>query len=144
MISKSAGQLNALSEAAIGAAIEVHRVLGPGFPETCYETALCAELIQRGIPHQNQVDLSILYKNIRVGTLRLDLLIDQQLVLELKAIDCLIKLHEVQLLCYLKATGLSLGLLINFNTQTLARGIKRIVNHFPEPLRPSALSAPLR
>ena len=101
--------------------------LGPGFLESVYEEALCAELRLRGIPFVRQLVVPIRYKGQVVGEGRLDLLIDSLLVVELKAVEALAQIHAVQLLSYLKATGHTLGLLINFNVPILKHGIKRIV-----------------
>lgn len=123
---------NQLSGRVIGAAIEVHRVLGPGFLESAYELALCVELKERGIPFQSQVGVELGYKGHPVGQSRLDLLVAGQLVVELKAVERLTPLHEQQLLSYLKATGHQLGLLINFNVTSLRQGVRRVVNGLPE------------
>lgn len=112
----------------IGAAIEVHRVLGPGFLESTYEEALCDELSLRKIPFVRQVTTPVYYKNRCVGEVRLDLIVARALVLELKATEGLSPVHWAQLLSYLRATDLRLGLLINFNVSELRRGIKRIVH----------------
>jgi len=122
--------LNHLTEAVIGAAIEIHRALGPGLLESVYERAMGIELNERGIPFETQVQVPITYKGQSAGDLRLDLLVDQRLLVELKAIDALAALHQAQVLSYLRATNLTLGLLINFNVTQLVRGIKRIsLNH---------------
>jgi GxxExxY protein len=114
-----------LSHAVIGAAIEVHRELGPGFLESLYEEALCIELTERGIAFQRQYTISVGYKGHPIGEGRLDLLVDKRLIVELKAVESLLPIHSAQLLSYLKATGLGVGLLINFNVPVLAKGIKR-------------------
>ncbi|MBC8134979.1 MAG: GxxExxY protein [Fibrella sp.] len=119
--------LNRLSSVVIGAAIEVHKQLGPGFPESIYECALETELKLRGIVCSRQVPVHILYKGQAVGEGRLDLLIENSLIVELKAVDELSKLHEAQLISYLKATAHPLGLLINFKVTLLRDGVKRIV-----------------
>jgi GxxExxY protein len=117
-----------LTESVIGAAIEVHRHLGPGFLETVYQTALCAELDLRHIPFQKEVDIEISYKGCIVGAGRLDILVADRLVLELKAVEAFAQIHMAQLLSYLKATGLPLGLLINFNVTALKDGgIRRVI-----------------
>ena len=116
-----------MAYAAIGAAIEVHRVLGPGLIEGIYEDALCAELGIRKIPFERQVPVDVVYKERKLGELRLDVLVRQQLVLELKATDAIAPVHLAQLLSYLKATQLRLGLLINFNVPELRLGLKRVV-----------------
>ena len=122
--------LNHLTESVIGAAIEIHRALGPGLLESVYERAIGIELSERGIPFKTQVQVPIVYKGQSAGDLRLDLLVDRRLVVELKAIDALAALHQAQVLSYLRATNLTLGLLINFNVTQLVRGIKRLsLNH---------------
>ncbi|HEX3744416.1 MAG TPA: GxxExxY protein [Bryobacteraceae bacterium] len=123
-----------LTESIIGAAIEVHRVTGPGLMESVYEECLCYELSQRALRFQRQVELPVAYKGIRLNCgLRMDLLVEDIVVLELKTVDHILPVHEAQLLTYLKLTGKKVGLLINFNERTLAKGLKRMVNHFPEP-----------
>jgi GxxExxY protein len=113
----------------ISAAIEVHRILGPGLLESAYEECLCRELHRRGINFERQVDLPIDYKGYRIESgYRLDLVVDHRVVVELKAVRQLEKIHEAQLLTYLKLTGLNLGLLLNFNVVLLKDGIKRFVN----------------
>jgi GxxExxY protein len=118
----------ALAEAVIGAAIEVHRLLGPGMPETSYRNALAHELDLRKIPHQCEVPCPIVYKGKLVGKGRLDLLVDGVILVELKAVEALTPIHRAQVVTYLKVTKLKLGLLINFNVMVLKDGIKRIIN----------------
>jgi GxxExxY protein len=118
--------LNRLTEAVIGAAIEVHRELGPGLPESVYERALCVELDQRSIAYARQVVLSVFYKGTPIGDARMDVVVDEKLLLELKATEGHAPLHLAQVLTYLKASGLTLGLLINFNVRSLRQGIRRI------------------
>jgi GxxExxY protein len=120
-------ELNELSSAVIGAAIEVHRMLGPGFAESVYEEALCIELTERGIPFVRQPIIQVNYKGRVVGEGRLDLLVGSILVVELKAVDTLAPIHVSQTLSYLKATGHSVGLLINFNVPRLMQGVKRLI-----------------
>ena len=120
-------KLNDLSRRVIGAAIEVHRLLGPGFLESIYEEALCIELGLRGVPFVRQVPTGVAYKGRSVGEARLDLIVDRSLVLELKAVDTIAPIHVAQVMSYLKATRLQLGLLITFNVTVLRRGIRRIV-----------------
>jgi len=120
-------KLDALAHAVIGAALEVHRNLGPGFLESLYEEALCIELKLRGIPFVRQPGISVAYKGQKIGESKLDLLVGGMLVVELKAVDVLAPVHSAQVLSYLKATGHQLGLLINFNSMILARAIKRII-----------------
>lgn len=117
----------ALTDKVIGAAIEVHKILGPGYLEGVYEEALVHELQLRNIPLERQKVININYKDKPVGEGRLDLLIDKCLVVELKAVNELADIHVAQVLSYLKTTGLQLGLLINFNTKYLRDGIKRVI-----------------
>lgn len=116
-----------LAHAVIGAAIEVHRTLGPGFLESVYEEALCVELRLRSIPFAHQYPVAVDYKGHSVGEGRLDLLVGNELVVELKTVDSLAPIHEAQVISYLKTTGCHLGLLINFNSVLLKDGIKRVV-----------------
>ena len=111
----------------IGAAIEVHKALGPGFLESTYESALAVELQIQGILFSRQHPVALNYKGHAVGEGRLDLLVADCLVVELKAVDQLMPIHQAQIISYLKATGLTLGLLINFNVPVLRNGIKRVV-----------------
>ena len=114
--------------AVIAAAIEVHRLLGPGLLESIYQRALCHEMHLRGLPFQGQQPVPVAYKGVNLGDdLRLDLVVADQLIVELKAVDKLLPIHEAQLITYLKLTGLRVGLLINFNVRLLKEGIKRIV-----------------
>jgi GxxExxY protein len=117
----------------IGAAIDVHRSLGPGLLESVYEEALCVELTWLGIPFARQVSLHVNYRSHRVGEAKLDLLVDQRLIIELKAVDRIAPIHLAQLLSYLKITKLRLGLLINFNVTELRSGIKRCINGAQDP-----------
>ena len=122
-------EANRLSNQVIGAAIEVHRILGPGLLESAYEECLCRELLLRGIPFQRQVALPVEYKGVSLECgYRLDLLVGELVVIELKSVDKLEPIHEAQLLTYLRLSNLWLGLLINFNTVLLKNGIKRLVN----------------
>ena|SRR5687768_2002235 len=116
-----------LAHGVIGAAIEVHRVLGPGFIEAMYEEALCVELAIRSIPFARQHPIALKYKGYEVGESRLDLLVGSLLIVELKAVDSLLPIHQAQLMAYLKMTRLKLGLLINFNVRYLKDGLKRII-----------------
>ena len=114
-----------LSFDTVGAAMEVHRVLGPGFLEAVYEQALSHELTLRGIPFERQVSIRVPYKEIQAGDYRADFVIDGKIVLEIKAVSSLILAHEAQGHNYLAATGLRLAILFNFGTRSLE--IKRIV-----------------
>ena len=120
-------ELDTLAHRVIGAAMEVHRVLGPGFLESVYEDALCVELTLRGIPFERQAAVGVEYKGTKIGEARLDLLVARSLVVELKAVETLAPIHLAQTLSYLKATKLSLGLLLTFNVSELRRGIKRVI-----------------
>ncbi|BDA67667.1 hypothetical protein CAL7716_018330 [Calothrix sp. PCC 7716] len=117
-----------LAHNVIGAAIEVHRVLGPGFLEEVYHRALKREFIFRRIPHTHEYPVTINYKGYEVGEGRLDFLVGTSLVVELKAVQNITPIHEAQTISYLKMTKNSLALLINFNVILLKDGIKRIVN----------------
>lgn len=120
-------ELDGLARQVIGAAIEVHSTLGPGYLESVYEEALAVELECRGIEYGRQVPVSIDYKGRAVGEARLDLVVADRLVIELKAVGGLLPIHQAQVLSYLKATRRQLGLLINFNVSVLRDGVKRIV-----------------
>ncbi len=121
------GEVDRLARVVIGAAIEVHRCLGPGLLESMYEEALCIELAERHIPFAQQVEVAALYKGRLIGAGRLDLLIDECLIVELKAVDTLAPIHTAQALAYLRMTGQRLALLINFNVPILRDGTKRVV-----------------
>ena len=117
-----------LTEQVIGAAIEVHRVLGPGLLESVYELALCHELDLRGVEHQRQIELPVVYKGTPLDChFFMDLVIPDRLVVELKTVDKLHPIHEAQLLTYMKLSGIRLGLLLNFNVHLLKEGIKRMI-----------------
>lgn len=120
---------NDLSQKIIGAAIEVHKHLGPGLLESAYSRCLARELSLQGLSYINEVPLNLRYKgeNIDAGY-RLDFLIDDKVILELKSVDGLLPIHDAQLLSYLRLSNKKLGLLINFNVRLLKNGIKRIVN----------------
>ncbi|MHB1424817.1 MAG: GxxExxY protein [Gemmataceae bacterium] len=111
----------------IGAAIEVHRHLGPGYLESVYQAALEVELQLQGIPFERQKPVGVSYKGHPVGDGRLDFLVGGLLVVELKAVDELADVHKAQVISYLKATKLHLGLLINFNVTVLKSGVKRVI-----------------
>jgi GxxExxY protein len=120
--------INGLTDKIIGAAIEVHKALGPGLLESAYEECLAHELSFAGIPFERQVPLPITYRSIQLDCgYRLDFLVERTVVLELKALESLQPIHEAQLLTYLKLGGWPVGLLINFNVPVLKKGIKRMV-----------------
>jgi GxxExxY protein len=132
--------LDDLARRVIGAAIEVHRHLGAGYLESIYERALRRELTGRGIAFESQVVIPILYKDQSIGEAQLDLLVEGELVVELKAVERLLEIHRAQVISYLKATGAQLGLLINFNTPVLKDGIRRVIWHSePRSLAPLRL-----
>ena len=119
---------NQPSDVTIGAAIEVHRHLGPGLLESSYHACLCRELELRGIAYDSQVALPVQYKGIQLSKgYIIDLLIDNSLVVEIKAVDKLLPIHSAQLLTYMRLQGLSSGLLMNFNVYLLPQGIKRML-----------------
>ena len=117
-----------LTHQVIGAAIEVHRNLGPGVLESAFEACLCFELAERGLGVERQVGLSLIYKGVKLNLgYRPDLIIEGTLIVELKSVERLITQHEAQILTYLKLSGLRTGLLINIQSQPLIKGIKRFV-----------------
>ncbi len=119
-------ELNPISEAVIGAAIDVHRALGPGLLESAYSECLARELAIRRIPFEREVALPIEYKGIRLDAgYRMDFVVSGRIVLEVKAIEAIDGIHEAQLLTYLRLSGLRIGLLLNFNVELLRDGIVR-------------------
>ena len=120
-------ELDRLAQLVIGAAIEVHRQLGPSLLEGVYETALCIEFDLRKIPFRRQQGMGITYKGRPVGKGKLDLLVGERLIIELKAVERLAPIHSAQMISYLRMTNRKLGLLINFNVPLLREGIKRVV-----------------
>jgi GxxExxY protein len=119
-----------LSNRIIGAAIEVHKSLGPGLLESAYEDCLCHEFGLQGILHERQKQLSLAYKGVRLDcAYRMDIVVENLVVVELKCVDKREAIYEAQLLTYLRLSGLKLGLLINFNVPILRSGIKRLVNN---------------
>ena len=125
---ESSAELDRLAHEVIGAAIEVHRILGPGFLERSYQRALSIELKLKDIPHTTESPVQLEYKGELIGEGRIDLLVAGQLVIELKTVDTIAAIHEAQALAYLQATGDQLALIINFNTPILKEGIKRIIH----------------
>jgi GxxExxY protein len=133
-----ADQLNAITEQIIGAAMEVHRALGPGLLESA---CLVFELRQRGLRVDQQKPLPIVYKGVRLDCgYRLDLVVDDCVIVEIKAVEKLTSVHEAQLLSYLKLANCRVGLLLNFHCTMLKHGIRRLVNDFPSSAN-SAISA---
>jgi GxxExxY protein len=120
-------RIDGWAHAVIGAALEVHQLLGPGYLESVYEEALSVELELRGISYERQKTIAVDYKGRAVGEGRLDLLVGGCLVVELKAVEAIAPIHVAQVISYLKATELPLGLLINFNVPLLKNGIQRVI-----------------
>jgi len=122
-------ELNQLTEKIIGAAIEVHKALGPGLMESAYEECLCRELALRKIPFERQRPLPVAYKGTKLDCgYRLDMLVAGSVVVEIKALEKVLPIHEAQLLTYLRLGGWKIGLLVNFNVPVLKSGIKRMAN----------------
>ncbi len=122
-------EMNKITEGIIGAAIEVHKNLGPGLLESAYQAALAYELTERGFKIEQQKSLPLLYKNVKLEFgYRLDFLVNDKVVVEIKSMEGLAPIHEAQLLSYLRLSNCKVGLLINFNVKLLKQGIKRIVN----------------
>ena len=125
--------VNSVTETIIGAAIEVHRRLGPGLLESAYEVCLCRELQLRSIQYQRQLSLPVNYKGVALESgYRLDLLVENLVVVEIKAIEALQPVHEAQILTYMRLGGWCVGLLLNFDVPMLKQGIKRFVYHLLE------------
>jgi len=124
-------EFNRLSGEVIGAAIEVHRILGPGLLESAYQASLTWELTHRDLKVQRQVAIPVRYKELILEEgYRVDMLVNDIMILELKCIDSFQPIHTAQLLTYLKMTGLKLGMLLNFKVDVTRKGIKRVVNRF--------------
>ena len=125
--------VNKTTESVIGAAIEVHRHLGPGLLESAYEECLCEELSLRKIPFKRQVALPVIYKTkkLEIGY-RIDILVNDEVVVELKAVDAIQPIHEAQVLTYMRLSGRQVGLILNFNVPVLKNGIKRLVHKLKE------------
>ncbi|MDG6027894.1 MAG: GxxExxY protein [Candidatus Brocadia sp.] len=118
----------ALTEQIIGAAIEVHKHFGPGLLESAYEECLCRELYLRGLKFERQRNLPLEYKGIKLDCgYRIDIVVEEKVILELKVVDTITPIHEAQLLTYLKLSGIEIGLIINFNVPVLKDGIKRFI-----------------
>ncbi len=120
-------ELNALTEKIIKCAIEVHKNLGPGLLESVYEKATCYEIGTEGMKYQSQVVIPIIYKGNALGEHRIDLLVEDKIIVEFKAVDRIDPVFKAQVLSYLKLTGKKLGLLINFNVPVLRDGIQRVI-----------------
>lgn len=119
---------NGLTERVIGLAIDVHRELGPGLLESAYEECLCFELKQNGLSHSRQVPLPVVYKSVRLDcSYRLDIVVEKELVVEIKAVERLMPIHDAHMLTYLRLSGHKIGLLMNFNNVLLKDGLRRLV-----------------
>jgi GxxExxY protein len=131
-------RLDQITRRIIGAAIEVHRHLGLGLLESAYETCLAYELKELGFRVEQQRPLPVVYKDVKLDCgYRLDIVVENAIILEVKAIEQLAPIHDAQLLSYLRISGMKVGLLLNFHARVLKNGLKRIVNEFPD----SAFSA---
>lgn len=125
--------VNKITERIIGACIEIHRQMGPGLLESAYEECLCHELTSAGLKFERQKPLPVSCKGVKLDCgYRLDLIVEAQVIVELITVDEIQPIHDAQLLTYLKLSGVSVGLLINFNVPVLKQGVKRIVNNFQE------------
>ena len=134
-------RLNATTEGIIGAAIAVHRDLGPGLLESAYEACLAFELADRGLNVERQKPLPVIYREVELDCgYRVDLLVEGDVIVEVKAVGDLAPIHEAQLLSYLRLSGCKVGLLINFNVRVLTDGVRRLVNGFPDS--PRSLRSP--
>ena len=122
---------DAVSSSIIGAAIEVHKALGPGLLEAAYESCLAFELAERGHSVKRQKAVPVTYKSVQVEAgFRIDLPVDDKIIVELKAVESILPVHKAQLMTCLKLTGLRVGLLVNFNVNVLKQGLHRVVNQF--------------
>ncbi len=122
---------NEISKQVIGAAIDVHKQLGPGLLESSYEVCLAHELMDRGLNVQTQVALPVVYKEVKLNAgYRIDILVENKIIVEVKSVDALADIHTAQLLTYLKLKHLNLGLLINFNSLKVIDGVKRVINGY--------------
>jgi len=132
-------RLDLITRRIIGAAIEVHRRLGPGLLESAYETGLAFELRQMGLKVEAQKPLPVIYRDVKLDCgYRLDLVVEDSVVVEIKAVDQLAPIHDAQLLSYLRLSGKRVGLLVNFHVRVLKNGLKRVVNDFPDSARSAA------
>ena len=131
---------NEVTATIIGAAMEVHRTIGPGLLESACQACLVQELADRGLHLEVQKALPIIYKNVLVGAgYRIDILVEHRVIVEVKAVEKLLPLHVAQVLAYLKLSGSPIGLILNFNTVRLADGIKRVINS-PKASRPEVMT----
>ncbi len=128
---------NEIATQIVDASYHIHKALGPGLLESAYEVCLAFEVAQRGLKVEQQKPLPVVYREVKLDCgYRLDLLVEESVIVEIKAIDSLAAIHQAQLLSYLKLSGCKVGLLINFNVKVLKDGIRRVVNDFPDSPRP--------
>jgi GxxExxY protein len=126
-------RLDEISRRIIGAAIEVHRHLGPGLLESAYQACLVFELKRLGLRLEEQKSLPVIYKDVKLDCgYRLDLVVEDEIIIEIKAVEKLLPIHDAQLLSYLRLSNKRVGLLMNFHVSVLKNGLKRIVNEFPD------------
>ncbi|MCF7805980.1 MAG: GxxExxY protein [Candidatus Marinimicrobia bacterium] len=126
-------KINEITNEVIGSAIEVHKELGPGLLESAYEECLAYELKEKGLDIERQKELPIKYKQVQLDlSYRLDIVVEKNVIVELKSVESLLPIHTAQLLSYLKLSELEVGLLINFNVSQLKKGVKRVVNEYTE------------
>ncbi len=126
-------KLNKITETIISGAINVHRTLGPGLLESAYEACMVYELAQAGLKVEQQKPLPIVYRGVKLEcAYRLDLMVENEVIVEIKSVEKLLPIHQAQLMSYLKLSDCKVGLLINFNVKILRNGIKRVVNNFPD------------
>jgi GxxExxY protein len=134
-------ETNQVTERIIGAAIDVHRELGPGLLESTYEACIVFELEKRGLAFERQLAIPVLYKGARVDCgYRIDLLVENCVIVELKCVEKLHPIHKAQMLSYLKSSGHKVGLILNFNVPVLVKGIERVVHGFNERRFPATMS----
>ena len=126
-------RLDQITRRVIGAAIEVHKTVGPGLLESAYQVCLAFELREQGLKVEEQLPLPVIYKNVKLDCgYRIDLLVENEIVVEIKAMEALAPIHDAQLLSYLRLSRKRVGLLMNFHMRVLKDGLKRIVNEFPD------------
>lgn len=126
---------NRITETIIGSAIKVHKALGPGLLEATYEACLAYEISQAGLTVKQQIAMPVMYQNVHLDVgYRLDMLVEDSVIVEIKAIEAILPIHKAQLMTYLRLAQCPVGLLINFNVMVLKDGIVRVVNKFPDKL----------
>ncbi len=130
-------KLNKITEIIIGVAIGIHKALGPGLLESAYEACMVYDLAQAELRVEQQKSLPVVYREVKLECgYRLDLLVEKEVIVEIKSIEKFLPIHKAQLMSYLKLADCKVGLLINFNVELLKNGIQRVVNNFPDSLRP--------